>query len=204
MTFNAIVPLSTQSPGLFPAQNNTNYTRLKTLISGDHIFNDTAPGATPNNDGTHKQVTVTFRADPAALPTDTNGIMFSKLDATVSNAAQLYWYNGSTIEQMTGQSLVLTGKASLTSLDTTMAFPNPGYNYTAMGWIAVQSTNARYILQLIMRQGAGLPGKRIKEIVFEDGSGLTFGYSGEDLKIKNNSSGTLNIIWNLNVTRLIP
>ncbi len=199
MTFNAIVPLSTTSPGVFPAQNNTNFTRLKTIISGDHIFNDTQA----DNDGTHKQVTITFRADPTSLPTGTNGIMFSKLDAAVSNAAQVYWYNGTTIQQMTGQTHYLTGKATLNAGDQLQIFANPGYTYVAQAWGAVQGDNTRFKLKLCMKQTSGST-----STIDESGSpgtNVNFAFDGSlNLFITNPSSSSLSLIWAVSVIRLIP
>lgn len=200
--FNPIVPLSTESPGVFPAQNNGNFTRLKTLISGDHIFNDSDAA----NDGTHKQVTTTFRADPTSLPMDTNGMIFNKLD-TVSNASQLYWYDGTNIEQMTGQTKVLTGKATVAADTSLVIFANPGYTYMAIAWGAEVSTSEKYTLRLMMKQ----PTTNVKVIVEASGSAsdmaknVSFNFGpGSDLRIKNNNTSSMDLIWTLNITRLAP
>lgn len=63
MTFNPAVPLNSASPGLFPAQNQTNMTRLQTLISADHQFNLSAAG----NDGYHNLIHMTIQAPSGAL-----------------------------------------------------------------------------------------------------------------------------------------
>lgn len=52
MTFNPLVPLNGDSPGIFPAQNQTNMTRLKTMIAADHQFNNSAAA----NDGYHNLI----------------------------------------------------------------------------------------------------------------------------------------------------
>ena len=65
MPYQTNIPNAGQSPGLFPAQSNDNFTRLKTMISANHKFNDSAgtddgyhqnvkmlPIATPGNDAT--------------------------------------------------------------------------------------------------------------------------------------------------------
>ncbi len=95
MTFNPSVPNAAQSPGLFPAQNSTNFTRLKTIINADHVFNDTAQ----TTDGLHRQVTLINRATPVVLPAGSNGILYSKLDTL--SATQLNFWNGVTNFQIT-------------------------------------------------------------------------------------------------------
>ncbi len=90
MTYNPSVPNAAQSPGLFPAQNNTNFTRLKTIINADHVFNDTAAA----DDGVHRQMTMVARTTPVALPAGTNAIAYTKIDGL--GRAQLRYYNGVT------------------------------------------------------------------------------------------------------------
>lgn len=88
-TYDANVPNASQSPGVFPLQNAANFTRLKTIIDADHVFNDTDQ----STDGYHNQCTMIVRAKPTGvLPTGSNGIFYSYLD--VSSAAQLGFYNG--------------------------------------------------------------------------------------------------------------
>ena len=52
MTFDPSKPQTSQSPALFPAQNQTNMNRLQTLFGVDHQFNDTSA----TNDGWHKVI----------------------------------------------------------------------------------------------------------------------------------------------------
>ncbi len=90
MTFNPSVPNAAQSPGLFPPQNNTNFTRLKNIINADHVFNDTEPF--PNNDGVHRQVTILNRAPPAgAIASGAAGIMYAAANAMGNS--ELAYYN---------------------------------------------------------------------------------------------------------------
>jgi hypothetical protein len=49
MAYDNVIPVATQSPGVFPAQSQENFTRLKTIIDADHQFND----AVASNDGYH-------------------------------------------------------------------------------------------------------------------------------------------------------
>ncbi len=99
MTFSANVPNAGQSPGLFPAQMNTDLTRLKEIINAEHVFNDTKPTpSTSDTDGVHRQVTTINRADPITLIDDTNAILYTK---AVDGTSQLFFYNGASIQQVT-------------------------------------------------------------------------------------------------------
>ena len=63
MTFNASVPLNSDSPATFPAQNQTNMSRLQTLLGADHQFNLTAAA----DDGYHNLIHMTQQAPAGAL-----------------------------------------------------------------------------------------------------------------------------------------
>lgn len=116
MTYNPNVPNASQSPGLFPTQNNTNFARLKTIINADHLFNDTAQ----STDGVHRQCTMIARAIPGALIPGTNSILYTWIDA--NNQAQLRFYNGDIDYQLTPNLTTsptkLTGSVSLTGGQT--------------------------------------------------------------------------------------
>ncbi len=64
MTFSAAVPLNSDSPAIFPAQNQTNMARLQTLLGADHQFNLSAAA----NDGYHNLIHMTQQAPSGALP----------------------------------------------------------------------------------------------------------------------------------------
>ena len=63
MTYNALIPLNSDSPSIFPAQSQANFTRLQTIISADHQFNLTAAA----NDGYHNLIHMTQQAPSGAL-----------------------------------------------------------------------------------------------------------------------------------------
>ena len=63
MTFNPTVPLNSDSPSIFPAQGQANFTRLQTIIGVDHQFN-LSPAA---NDGWHNLIHMTQQAPSGAL-----------------------------------------------------------------------------------------------------------------------------------------
>lgn len=108
MTFDPNIPNAGQSPGLFPPHNNTNFARLKTIINADHVFNDTAQ----STDGFHRQVTMIARAQPGALPTGSNSILYSWLDG--AGQTQLRFYNGANDFQITP--IVNTGPTKITGI----------------------------------------------------------------------------------------
>lgn len=93
MTFSIIVPNASQSPGLFPSQNNTNFQRIKDIVNAEHNFADSSS----LSQGMHKQCTMINRAVPVGL-TAGNGILYSNND---TGASELYWFNGSKNVQIT-------------------------------------------------------------------------------------------------------
>lgn len=64
MTFNPAVPLNSDSPSIFPSQNQTNMARLQKIIESDHQFNLTAA----SDDGYHNLIHMTQQAPAGALP----------------------------------------------------------------------------------------------------------------------------------------
>lgn len=98
MTFSADIPRNLESPAVFPAQCRTNWSRLKTIINADHVFNDTSQA----DDGIHRQVTIVNRAPtniPPVLPSGSNGMIYSYLDDL--NRNQLAWFNGVNVNPLT-------------------------------------------------------------------------------------------------------
>lgn len=63
MTFNASVPLNSDSPSIFPSQNQTNMGRLQTLLGADHQFNLSAAA----DDGYHNLIHMTQQAPSGVL-----------------------------------------------------------------------------------------------------------------------------------------
>lgn len=126
MTFSIIVPNAAQSPGLFPAQNNTNFSRLKTIIAADHIFNDTAAA----NDGTHLQVTLTNRVDPTTVPAGTNSMVYGKTATDLVN--ELWFYDNVTARQLNWRELSGTVTLNNSSFTTIAAVPANCFGYIFM------------------------------------------------------------------------
>ncbi len=80
MSYNASIPLNSDSPSIFPAQSQTNYSRLQTLVGADHQFNLSAAG----NDGYHNLVHLTLQAPSGALAN--TGRLYVKSSAGKVNA----------------------------------------------------------------------------------------------------------------------
>lgn len=96
MAFDPSVPNAAQNPKMFPQQGNIDFKRLKTIIGGDHVFND----AVTATDGIHKQVTLTnVETVPATVLKDT-AVVYSRLEG-VDKPTQLYFFNGTTEQQVT-------------------------------------------------------------------------------------------------------
>jgi hypothetical protein len=76
MSFDAAVPLNSDSPSIFPAQNQTNMARLQTLLGADHQFNLSAAA----DDGYHNVVHLTQQAPSGALAA--TGRFYAKTSAS--------------------------------------------------------------------------------------------------------------------------
>lgn len=124
MTYTIIAPNASQSPGLFPAQCNTNWQRLLDIINNDHNFLNTASAP----QGIHRQCTMINRAAPVGVLPAGNGIFYSRDD---SGASQLHWYNGATDYQITPvpdiYPVKIVNSATLGAGATQTIFADPGY-----------------------------------------------------------------------------
>jgi hypothetical protein len=158
MTYNPNRPNAGESPGVFPAQANTNFTRLKTLINADHVFNDTAAAT----DGVHRQMTMVARSTPGSLPAGTNAIAYTKLDS--AGRAQLRYYNGATDVAISPPVIVaavnFNGTGAIGNQTIRSQLNVTSVNKTATGTYTVTFTSAlannNYIVQLTgMRNASG-------------------------------------------------
>ncbi len=206
MTYNQQVPNASQSPAIFPSQGQANFSRLRTIINNDHIFNDTAPGPSPNNDGRHRQVTLRNRVDPVNLATGMNSMLYSSSAAASVN--QLKYWDGTVYNQLTPVTLavpmVVTGQAAAVPTGATvLAFADPGYKYAATAFGLNINTN-EYAFATILRSGSN----QATEITSQGGSIFNrpqFSFSGNNLHlgVKASASGAQNITWSISVTRVI-
>lgn len=89
MSFNAAVPLNSDSPSIFPTQNQTNMGRLQTLFGADHQFNLSAAA----DDGYHNLIHLTQQAPSGALAA--TGRVYAK---TASGAVNLFYMDDAGLE----------------------------------------------------------------------------------------------------------
>lgn len=75
MTFNAAVPLNSDSPSIFPTQNQSNMARLQTIVGADHQFNLSAAA----DDGYHNLIHLTQQAPSGVLAA--TGRLYAKSSA---------------------------------------------------------------------------------------------------------------------------
>ena len=153
MTFDASVPNPSQSPGLFPAQGNTNFTRLKTIINADHVFNDSAQVT----DGVHKQARLINHAIavPGDLPAGTNGMVYSWLDA--NSQSQLRFYNGTNDYQLTPLGAAptkVTGTSALAAGASTVVYTIPNNSQGTILVTDISPTAGNYEYYLFFKAGA--------------------------------------------------
>lgn len=198
MTFNPTVPNASQSPGLFPSQNNTNYTRLKTIINADHVFNDTAQA----NDGAHKMVTlVDLLADPVALAAGTNGILYTKVE---NGTSELKFYNGLTVLQLTPYDQVLPirvmGSQNIAS-GVDISIFNPSYNWAGTAYAIHGSGLSPYNFYNLSRFGANTNVNTLASFTPFGNFAPSMFFTGTDLRIKNNDIVAQTVFWSLIINR---
>lgn len=121
MSFDATKPASNESPASFPAQAQTNWSRLETIISANHIFN---AGADPATDGKHKFVVM---PDQASAPT------------TAANEVALYSKAVSTVSQLFLRREGAGNEMQLTSKDVADATAQQANGYSCLpGGLLIQ------------------------------------------------------------------
>ncbi len=197
MTFNPSVPNAGQSPGLFPPQNSTNFTRLKTIINADHVFNDTAQ----DTDGVHRQVTYISRdLATAPLTTGTNSILYSWNDS--DGKAQLRFYNGTDDFQLTPPPFLYPIRVAATvivaGLTTQTIYADPGFRWAGTGWGMVTDT-VNYNFYNILRSGTNSV-----NVLKQNGNAARpqLAFSANDLTIFNPSIGAASLTWSLIINRI--
>ena len=188
MTFDPNVPNAAQSPGVFPAQNNTNFARLKTIINEDHVFNDTAAVT----DGAHRQVTLLTHAIavPGDLPAGTNGMAYAWVDA--DGQTQLRFYNGTTDTQLTPNTsspTKVTGQevlAANTTSGTIYTIPANAFGTIFVNYLGPVNAN-KYNYYGFFNSNNGFVDTFT--IASESSSGNpTISISGANIRVRNNKS----------------
>src|SRR3569623_1017030 len=198
MTFNPSVPNAAQSPGLFPPQNSTNFTRLKTLINADHVFNDTAQ----TTDGVHRQCTMIARAMPVGLPVGTNSILYSWLDTL--GRTQLRFYNGATDVQLTPPDelfpIRIVGSANVVNNAVQIIYPDPGFSYEGSAFVGVQGGT----IFMNVTPVRWLGGTNSIEEINHGSAGDTrvpISFVGNNLTVKNKIGSAQIFVWSLIINR---
>ena len=161
MSYNPSIPNAAQSPGLFPAQNSTNFNRLKKIIEADHVFNDSSQ----TSDGIHKQVNLISKALNflPVLPGGSNTMLYSKVDS--SGANQLFYYNGASIVQVTPGIVAMVnfnGSLAVGPQTIRSQINVSSVNKTATGRYTINFTTAmsdtNYIIQVCGHSTSGTNG----------------------------------------------
>lgn len=196
MTFSITVPSANQSPGLFPAQNNTNFMRLRDIINQDHNF--TASAA--SNQGTHKQVSLINRSDPGTLP-GISSILYSKADNL--GASQLWFYNGLSTSQLTPLDLIYPIKFVFANIllknTSVVVYPNPGFRYAGTGYSIIDDTTT-FSYYNLLRSGTNAA-RRTDTVNSIIAPILSFDANG-DLRVSNITSPSTGVTQTI-VTSLI-
>lgn len=167
MTFNPLIPLPSDSPGIFPAQNQANMTRLQTLLGADHQFNLTAAA----DDGYHNLIHMTQQAPSGALAA--TGRLYVK---SAGSFIQLFYMDEAGREYQVTPGVVAavnfdgTGALGPQSLRTPGVVNVTSVVRTGTGRYTVNFTtpiaNANYIVQV-----TGMKGSAGEVIGFVEGSG---------------------------------
>lgn len=132
-TYNATIPLQTNSPSVFPAQSQGNFNRLQTIIGADHQFNLTAP-APPSNDGYHNLIHMTIQAPSGNLAS--TGRLYVK---SVSGRINLFYMD----DQATAYQL-------------TPGMPiRAAVNFNGTGAVGAQTLRSAYNVTSVMKTGTG-------------------------------------------------
>ena len=157
MTFDPLIPLSSDSPSIFPAQSQGNFTRLQTIVGADHQFNLSAAA----NDGYHNLVHLTQQAPAGALAS--TGRLYAKSSA--SRIHQFYMDDTGAEYQMSPSMPIraavnFDGTGAVGAQTLRSQYNVTSVTKTATGTYTVTFTTAMpnnsYIVQVTgMRSGAG-------------------------------------------------
>jgi len=128
MSYVENVPDANQSPYYLPQQNSENFTRLKKIITADHVFNDTSA----DDDGIHRQVTIVNRpapGDPTSVPAGASSMMYGK--TATDSVNELWFFDAVSPRQLNWREL--TGTVALSgTVATVVAVPANSYGQIFM------------------------------------------------------------------------
>lgn len=130
MTFNAAVPLNSDSPSIFPAQNQINMARLQTLLGADHQFNLSAAA----DDGYHNVVHLTQQAPSGALAA--TGRLYVKSSA---GAISLFYMDDAGLEYQISPSMPIRAAV----------------NFNGTGAVGAQTLRSQFNVSSVMKTATG-------------------------------------------------
>jgi hypothetical protein len=199
MTFNPAVPLNSDSPGIYPAQNQVNMARLQTIISADHQFNLTAAA----NDGYHNLIHLTQQAPAGALAA--TGRVYAK---TVSGLVQLFYMDdagteyqitpasaGPTPTKVTG-SVALAGNATSGTIYT---IPNNSQGTIFVNYIVPAGNFYRYYL--FYKSGGSFVDAGLV-LASSNTSRPDISISGSNIRVVNGNSSARTVAYYINVVSI--
>lgn len=185
MSFNAAVPLNSDSPSIFPSQNQTNMSRLQTILGADHQFNLTAAA----DDGYHNVVHLTQQAPSGALAA--TGRMYVK---SAGGAINLFYMDDAGLEyQITPVSLAptrVTGSVALAGSATSgtiYTIPNNSQGTIFVNYITPAGNFYRYYL--FYKSGNSFVDAKL----IEDSSNTSrpdISISGSNIRVVNGNSSS--------------
>lgn len=194
MSFDNLIPLQANSPGIFPNQCQVNMTRLKTIVDADHQFNN-SPAA---NDGFHTLIRMIPQAPTGTLA----GIGRLYAQLVTAGTVELFYMNDTGLaEQITPPSILsplrITGTGSVGGFSNILIFPTPAYDYTAIVTLYINNTNS-FDSFSVMRSGANTgvsiitPPTSVFAIPF---------FIGTDLYAQNTNGAPEVLVWSLIINR---
>jgi len=196
MTYNPTVPLNSDSPSIFPAQGQANFTRLQTLLGADHQFNLTAAA----DDGYHNLVHLTQQAPSGALAA--TGRLYVKSSA---GRIHLFYMDDVGSEYQLSPSLPI--RAAVNFNGVSGAVIRSSYNVASVNRIStgryqINFTNpmpdANYIVQVTgMRNSSGSLATTCVEGAASYSSSVQTGFVRVD---GFNNAGNLQDMFMMNVT----
>ncbi len=191
MTYSTAVPDQNASPGLFPAQGVTNFTRLKTIIDADHKFNDTAAV----DDGFHERVSLINQPGPGhpTIPAGANALLYSLNVslATGTSRTEVFTRNTEGFHLIGARAcVVFQGRASMGACTLEMAFNVSGVARSVEGIYTVTFSRnmptAKYAT-LAMAQSSGTSETRNAQLVGGANLAVAQTVTTTTLQIQNSS-----------------
>jgi hypothetical protein len=196
MSYNASIPVATTSPSVFPAQCQTNWGRLQTILGADHQFN---LAEDLSSDGYHNLVHMRIPADPVTGALGSLGRLYVN---TANGQVNLFYMDDAgTAYQLTPTYISapqrITGSQSIAA-GASANILNVSYDFTGFGIVYINGTNTSSTSNF-MRSGSASDAHRADE----NGSDYPeILFSGTILTVKNRSSSAETIVWSLMVNRI--